>query len=1373
MKKILGLDLGTTSIGWAFVKEAETNEEKSEIVRIGVRVNPLSTDELNDFEKGKKISVNAGRTQKRSARRNLQRYKLRRNNLIEVLVQNKFIVLDTILPENGKDTTHSTFALRAKSASEKIELAEFARVLLAINKKRGYKSSRKAKNDEEGTAIDGMETAKILYEKDLTPGQFCYQQLVKGKKVLPDFYRSDLQNEFDKVWRFQKQFYPEIFTEEFYKSIQGQGLQNTRKRFLAIHGIFTAENKANRAEKQIQAYKWRSNAISEKLELSELAYVICEINNNLNNSSGYLGAISDRSKELFFNKETVGQYLYNKLKINPHYRIKGQIFYRLDYLDEFEVIWEKQKEFHEELTADLKKEIKDIVIFYQRRLKSQKSLISYCEFESRQQVFTIDGKSKIKTIGSRVVPKSSPIFQEFKIWQNLSNLRIKNQESGKILDFIDFDLEHRKMLFDELNIKGGLKKEEVLKLLIDKPKEWDLNFNSVEGNRTNQALYEVYEKILEIEGYEIDFKNSSALKIKDAVKSIFKSLGIETDILEFNAELDGKEFENQVSYQLWHLLYSYEGDNSNSGNNALYEILEKKYGFKKEYAQILSNINFQDDYGSLSVKAIRKIIPFIKEHKFDEACSFAGYNHSASLTKEENEKRLLKNKLDLLPKNSLRNPVVEKILNQMVNLINLIIEDEELGKPDEIRIELARDLKKNAKEREALTKFVNNAKNEHEKYIKILQKEFGVKNPTRNDLIRYKLYLELKNNGYKTLYSDTYIPQEKLFSKEFDIEHIIPKSRMFDDSFSNKTIESKQVNIDKSDDTAYDFVKSKYGKIELEQYQLKIEKLFKSDDISKSKYKKLLLKVEEIGEGFIERDLRETQYIAKKAKEMLQEICRNVLTTTGSITAQLREDWGIINVMQELSIEKYRKLGLTEQLEKKDGSTKERIVDWTKRSDHRHHAMDALTVAFTRHNHIQYLNNLNARKNENDKKHSNIIAIEKKETYLDENRKRKFNPPTHNFRNESKKHLENVLVSFKAKNKVVTRNKNKITGTNKVQTTFTPRGQMHNETVYGKLRRYETKEIKIGSKLDEATILLVSNRKYREALIKRLSDNNNDSTKAFSGKNSHAKNPVCYSDNIPLPEMIKLVKLETEYTIRKNIDPDLNIEKVIDAGIKRILIDRLAEFGGKADDAFSNLDKNPIWLNKEKGISIKRVRITGVKNAEALHIKRDNTGKPVLDITGSNIPSDYISTGNNHHVAIYKDEEGNLKEEIVSFYEAVARVNAGASIIKKNHENGWKFLFTMKQNEMFIIPDEYFDPEEIDLSNIENYHLVSPHLYRVQKFGSLLSGFWFRHHLETNVDVRNELKGTTFKVIQSMTKLKRIIKVRINHLGKIVHVGDY
>jgi len=97
---------------------------------------------------------------------------------------------------------------------------------------------------------------------------------------------------------------------------------------------------------------------------------LVEINNSLNQSSGYLGAISDRSKKLYFNNLTVGEYLYKQLKKNPHTSLKNQVFYRQDYWDEFEQIWNVQSQFYPNvLTSELKERLRDVVIFYQRKLK--------------------------------------------------------------------------------------------------------------------------------------------------------------------------------------------------------------------------------------------------------------------------------------------------------------------------------------------------------------------------------------------------------------------------------------------------------------------------------------------------------------------------------------------------------------------------------------------------------------------------------------------------------------------------------------------------------------------------------------------------------------------------------------------------------------------------------------------------------------------------------------------------------------------------------------------------------------------------------------------------------------------------------------------
>ncbi|MBQ0740121.1 hypothetical protein J9332_38150, partial [Aquimarina celericrescens] len=102
-------------------------------------------------------------------------------------------------------------------------------------------------------------------------------------------------------------------------------------------GIDKAETKGK--NKKLEQYEWRNKGVSEKIELRELAFVLIEINNQIHQSSGYLGAISDRSKELFFDNLTVGQYQYNFLKENPGKPLKNQVFYRQDYMDEFDAIW--------------------------------------------------------------------------------------------------------------------------------------------------------------------------------------------------------------------------------------------------------------------------------------------------------------------------------------------------------------------------------------------------------------------------------------------------------------------------------------------------------------------------------------------------------------------------------------------------------------------------------------------------------------------------------------------------------------------------------------------------------------------------------------------------------------------------------------------------------------------------------------------------------------------------------------------------------------------------------------------------------------------------------------------------------------------------
>lgn len=1506
MKKILGLDLGTTSIGFAHVIESDI-PEKSEIIQIGTRIIQYdnfdkidksgkvteSKSPKDDFAAGRGLSPNAGRTLKRGARRTLDRYQLRRGsfdkeykegkaNLIGILKKANIISNNSKLAEDGKQTTFETWHLRAKSVSEKIEKEELARVFLAINKKRGYKSSRKAKNEDEGQIVDGMEVAKILYKENLTPGQLGYQLLNEGKKTIPDFYRSDLQNEFDKVWKAQKQFYPEILADKLKQKLHSKNKTQTWAICKEPMSLMGVKRSTKGFEQKVENYKWRSDALTSLLDLEQLAIVLQEINNNLNNSSGYLGDISDRSKELHFNKETVGQNLYKQLKANSHIRLKSKVFYRQDYLDEFEAIWKEQSKHHAELTDELKSEIRDVTIFYQRKLKSQKSSISFCEFESKEMEIEKNGKKIKVKIGSKVAPKSSPIFQEFKIWQMLHNLKFVNKSTGEIEVFKDDDFsETKKQLFNELNLRGNLTATQILEILDYNTKEWVLsNYKTVEGNRTNLGLYDAYFKILEQEGFgEIDwegyktegsvktifshfqftknaenfikgkikaFDTYNADELKIIVKNIFQHLAINTDILDFDAELKGKAFEEQKSYQLWHLLYSAEDDNKKyeneelllygNDNIGLKKLLCQKFGFQPAHSKILSNVNFEDDYGSLSTKAMRKMYTDIIDNDLTTAKILSGYKQ------KEFEKADM---FELLRKNSLRNPVVEKILNQLANVVNALIKknskkDEngkivEYFKFDEIRIELSRELKKNAKERADMTENVNKGKIENDNIRAIIKRDFpNVPNPTKNDVIKYKLYQEMTFNGYKNLYTDIKIEYHNLFGKDYDIDHIIPQAKLFDDSFSNKVLVPYGANRDKgkmNNATAYDYMSNKSEEV-FNKYIATVEALYKNDKISKAKYQKLLKKEADLGDGFIERDLRETQYIAKKAKDLLIPLTKTgerhcVVSSSGQITDRLREDWDLVNVMRELNLPKFRALGMTEMEERKFGQKIEVIKDWTKRNDHRHHAMDALTVAFTKRSFIQYLNNLNARRENKYEGISNkenlksietkgfklstkdVIFIEKNELERDKEGKLRFRVPILNFRQVAKEHLENVLISHKAKNKVMTININKAKNdvvsivrdnkgkekTIKGQVVKTPRGQLHDQTIYG---RNWWSRIELNKKTTKSELDSIINNEIQQFLISYIKEKGSIA-KAFSDdalKTLKYNNKILKEVEIAIPCYTQKIDVQKTFTDpqKTNSAKEKNMKNILDLGVRSVLENRLKLFDNDFKKAFSDLDRNPIWLNKSKGIAIKRVTISGVKNVEFLHYKKDHLGKDISDGNGKKIPVDFVSTGNNHHVAIYLDEKGNLQERVVSLFDAVELVNAKLPVIISNPKEAWdkiinegiehrlierfppeswQLLFTMKQNEYFIFPNENlgFNPKEIDLLDPKNKKEISPNLFRVQKLAT--KNYMFRHHLETSVEEKKLLLGFAYKPIWSTNLIKNIIKVRLNHLGDIVKVGEY
>ena len=459
--------------------------------------------------------------------------------------------------------------------------------------------------------------------------------------------------------------------------------------------------------------------------------------------------------------------------------------------------------------------------------------------------------------------------------------------------------------------------------------------------------------------------------------------------------------------------------------------------------------------------------------------------------------------------------------------------------------------------------------------------------------------------------------------------------------------------------------------------------------ISKAKHDNLLRTAAEIPANPLDRDLNLTRYITKKAVELLEPVTRKVLVTTGAVTVKLREDWKLVDVLKEMVFEKYQELGLTEKFTDKEGKVVERIREdvWSKRNDHRNHAMDAITVAFTTQSMIHYINSLSSQGEGREQ----IFHMRQKYLHKDGKGNWIFNSPMpiDEMRKVAKQVLENIFVIHPTpKVAPVTRNKG----------TLVPRGKLHDATFCGRKKKEVISFEKVDKSFTEEKISTVTNPKYKTALMARLQEFGGDAKLAFTGKNSLEKNPIWLDKfhSAAVPLKVKCMTTKHVYTKRVNVNENLNVEKVLDEGIKAILKARLQAFGGKAKEAFANLEENPIWMNEEKGIAIKSVIVeTDLKDLIPLHRKEDGTAK------------DFVKPNCNNHADIYVDGQGELHDNVVSFFDAVKENKLPVN------EN-WRYFFSIKRNEYFVMPGKDFNPLEIDLEDSNNRSLVAKHLFVVQ-----------------------------------------------------------
>ena len=818
----------------------------------------------------------------------------------------------------------------------------------------------------------------------------------------------------------------------------------------------------------------------------------------------------------------------------------------------------------------------------------------------------------------------------------------------------------------------------------------------------------------------------------------------------------------QPLYMLWHTLYSI------NDKDELFKVLSEKFGI--DDLEILNNLYALDfvkaGYAKKSSKFIRKLIPLLRKgYQYSDACAALDVNHSNSLTKEENDNRHLQSRLSPILKGELRQPVVEKILNQTINVVNAIID--EYGEIDEVRIELARELKRDKEGREKMAQNMSKLEREN----KQLAEEIAGLNilPTRRRIQKLKM---LKETGNRCMYCNSPItPYRFIEGHGYDIEHIIPRSRLFDDSFNNKVCACRDCNAAKGAMTAYDFMKGRTEQ-EFNSYIDRVDELYKANKISRTKRDRLMTSGAEIPEDFIERDLRETQYITKKAMEIMRSAIRNVYASSGMVTDFFKHAWGYDTILHDINLPRYEAADLTEDVEyESHGQTHiaHRIKDWSKRKDHRHHALDALVVALTRQGYIQRLNTLNGKGQSN-----------QSEEWLGLDKWASQRP--HILRSRVIDALESVAVSFKSGKKLTTPGKRYIRKNGKrvcVQTGITvPRAPLHKETVYGRIRVSDG-EKKLKFALENLNRIV--NPTLRNQIEVRLKHFDGDKARTLKDLK---KNPLTFNGKIV--ETVECFREErvVRYSIESITFND--VRYIVDSHIRQLVEERYAEVGNNDKEFQKSLAERPLCSDKEGNHSIRTIRLFAkLKMPTLAGVRRNESG----EIIG------YAQKRNNHHVAFYRNSDGKIVESVVSFWDCVKRKNAGLPIIIKDTAKAWdtllslgdnidaeelaatmpepgsEFLMSLQRNEMVLLgmsDDEYNDA--VASNDIRTFNR---HLYRVWKLG--VGDYCFK--FQTSTTAANDEGGKELKQsyrLSSVTALRSLHprKVKVSLLGKIILPSD-
>ncbi|HNX28737.1 MAG TPA: type II CRISPR RNA-guided endonuclease Cas9 [Syntrophomonadaceae bacterium] len=646
------------------------------------------------------------------------------------------------------------------------------------------------------------------------------------------------------------------------------------KALLESQGIITIEKlqEVYHGSKELtDIYELRCLGLDNLLTQEEWARVLIHLAQRRGFKSNRKKEIKENKKEKNEDGKLLAAVRDNQaLMQEKNYRTIGEMFYRDD---KFSLNKRNKSELYSH-TVGREQILDEIAQLFtaQRRLGNsyagEKVEQLYTDIVSRQRSFDegpgtpspyagnlierMRGKCTFEKEEPRAA-KACYSFELFNLLQKINSLRIDDKNSASR----PLNKEERQLLIQSAHEKADIKYTDLRKKLQLSPEQ---RFNTLSYGRDDVEEIEKKNKFNYLKAY-----HDIRIALDKVSKGRIKQLPVE-HIDMIGEILTLYKNEDRITSKL------------------------RKTGLTEYDIEELLSLSYSG-FGRLSLKAIKNILPYLQEgHIYSEASTLAGYNFRG----HDNVVKQM-----YLPANNeqlqdITNPVVRRAVSQTIKVINAVIR--KYGSPQLICIELSREMGKNFFDRKRIEKQIKENTDLNDAVRnKII--EYGHLNPTGLDIVKMKLWQE--QDG-RCAYSGEPISIQDLFDAGIaDVDHIIPYSVSFDDSYANKVLVKSSENRQKGNLLPLEYMKNNPNK------QEKFIVWVNTNVRNFRKQQRLLKKTitEEDRNKWKERQLNDTKYISRFMLNYIRDYLefapaenigkRKVISVNGNITAYMRKRWGL------------------------------------------------------------------------------------------------------------------------------------------------------------------------------------------------------------------------------------------------------------------------------------------------------------------------------------------------------------------------------------------------------------------------------------------------------------------------------------------------